>query len=96
MERDIFTGCKTSLWKILKKIGFKYSKDDPRRGLMELPNIAMKRIKFLKDYRKTKMEGTYQFVFLDETWIFKDGTIGRSWQDNSVKSVKTIRTGGAR
>lgn len=95
-ERDIFNGCLTSLWKVLKNIGFKYSKDNPRRGLMELPHIAMKRLRFLHDYVKLKNESLRQFVFLDETWIFKDGTVGRSWQDSSTKSVKKTKVGGSR
>ena len=26
-------------------------------------------------------------VYLDETWIFENGTVTRSWQDDSYKSV---------
>lgn len=95
-ERDLFNGCITSLWKIVRKIGFKYSKDDPRRGLMELPTIAIKRVHFLHEYIRLKKEGIRQFVFLDETWIFQNGTVGRSWQDSSTKSVKKTKVDGAR
>lgn len=80
----------------MKNLGFKYAKDDPRRGLLELPHIALKRQSFLQNYMKEKQSGLRQFVFLDETWIFQNGTIGRSWQDNSVKSVKKIKVDGAR
>lgn len=95
-ERELFSGSISSLWKILKNIGFKYKKDDPRRGLMELPHIAFKRVHFLHEYVKIKREGLYQFVFLDETWIFKDGTVGRSWQDSDKRSVRKTKIGGAR
>lgn len=95
-SKELFSGCETSLWKILKKMGFKYRKDDPRRGLMELPTVVMKRVRFLHDYVKLKNQDLYQFVFMDETWIFKDGTIGRSWQNSDVKSVKKTKVGGAR
>lgn len=54
---------------------------------MELPHVAFKRLVFLKEYMKEKEESLYQFVFLDETWIFQNGTIGRSWQDGNKRSV---------
>lgn len=95
-DRQLFNGCRQSLSTLLKEIGFKFKKDDPRRGLMELPNVAFKRVKFLRSYMNEKMEGLYQFVFTDETWIFQNGTISRSWQDNNVKSVKTTKVDGKR
>lgn len=85
-----------SLSRLLKEIGFKWKKDEPRRGLMELPDIAAKRVAFLRSYVKEKQDALYQFVFLDETWIFQNGTINRSWQDNNKRSVKTIKTDGKR
>ncbi|KAL3287784.1 hypothetical protein HHI36_002246 [Cryptolaemus montrouzieri] len=96
LEKDIFNGCKTSLWKIVQNIGFKYSKDNRRRVLMELPHIALKRIHFLQSYIRIKNEGLREFAYLDETWIFKDGTIGRSWQDDNIKSVNKTKVGGTR
>ncbi|KAJ8914827.1 hypothetical protein NQ315_014839 [Exocentrus adspersus] len=50
----------------------------------------------MKEYMKNKAEGLRQFVVLDETWIFKDGTVGRSCQDSDKKSVKKTKVGGAR
>ncbi|CAG9834708.1 unnamed protein product [Diabrotica balteata] len=96
VERNIFTGSLTYLWKIVRNIGFRYKKDDSRRGLLELPNIVFKRYMFLQQYVKLKNEGLYTFVFLDETWIFQDGSTSRSCQDSSDKSVKKTKVGGAR
>ncbi|KAL1492343.1 hypothetical protein ABEB36_010604 [Hypothenemus hampei] len=76
-DRQLFNGCRRSLHTLLRNIGFKWQNDNPRRGLMELPDIAWKKINFLKSYHREK-EGLYQFIFLDETWIFQNGTIGRS------------------
>lgn len=95
-EKELFNGCRQSLSTLLKEIGFKWKKDDPRRGLMEVPNVAFKRVQFLRSYREERAEGLYQFVFTDETWIFQNGTIGRSWQNSNVKSVKTIKGDGKR
>lgn len=96
-NRNIYNGGLTSLSKILKKIGFKFMKDNPRRGLMELPNIVLKRVIFLEKYIKNiNSEDPRQFGYLDETWIFQHGTIQRSWQDNTKESVKKIKTEGKR
>lgn len=48
VERDIRCGCLTFRLNIVKNIGLKYSKDDPRRGLMELASIALTRINSLQ------------------------------------------------
>lgn len=95
-ERDIFKGGTTSLWKVLKDIGFHFSKDNPKRVLMELHDVVLKRVTFLQNYIRFKNENIYEFVSLDETWIFQDGNIAKSWQDNNVQSVKTRYTGGKR
>jgi hypothetical protein len=29
-------------------------------------------------------------VYLDETWVFQNGTVRRSWQDEDVRSVRKI------
>ncbi|KAJ3620908.1 hypothetical protein MTP99_004820 [Tenebrio molitor] len=64
---------------------------------MELPRIALLRTQFLQEYMKN-VNGTvpHQFVFLDESWIFENGTTGRSWQDNSPKSVRRTKVDGKR
>jgi hypothetical protein len=39
--KHLFQGGASSLGKVLKGIGFRFRKDDPRRGLIELPRIAL-------------------------------------------------------
>lgn len=93
---NIYTGSQTSLATILKSIGFKWKKDDPRRGLMELPHVVLQRMTFLKLYHQYKEADLHNFVFLDETWIFQNGTIARSWQDADLRSVKSTKVDGKR
>ncbi|XP_072398158.1 uncharacterized protein [Diabrotica undecimpunctata] len=95
-DKELFNGSTTSLKRLLKELGFEWMKDNPRRGLMELPNVVCKRVQFLRTYKEAKDEGIYQFVFLDETWIFQNGIIGHSWQNENIKSVKTTKTDGKR
>lgn len=96
-NRELFQGCIESLRRVLRNMGFTYKKDNPRRGLMELTRIAVMRTEFLQKYMKNvNSTKPSQFVYLDETWMFQNGTATRSWQDSSVKSVKSIRPDGKR
>lgn len=78
---------KTSLWKVLRNIGFKFKREDNRKALCERSSVVHKRIDFLRKYSKLKEEGA-NFIYLDETWIFSKGATKRIWQDDSVKSIK--------
>lgn len=73
----------------IKRHWFSLGKDNLRRGLMELPHIALRRVEFLqKCMENIKSTSPLEFVYLDETWVFENGSVGRSWQDVSRKSVK--------
>nr|CAD7262815.1 unnamed protein product [Timema shepardi] len=65
---SLFEGRRTTLYKLLHKIGFSWQKSG-RKVLMEDVNVDAKRIAFLREYRKLAVENN-NFVFLDETWIF--------------------------
>lgn len=77
-----------SLSKLIKKLGFRYKKDCNRRFLCEQPQIVSQRVQFLKKYTENYKSKFRKVVFLDETWIFSNGSGSKSWQDDSVKSVK--------
>ncbi|KAJ8911357.1 hypothetical protein NQ315_011650 [Exocentrus adspersus] len=57
---------------------------------MERPEIASKRVDFLREYiTNAKCESPLDVVFLDETWIFQHGSNTlQTWHDNDVKSVR--------
>lgn len=80
---------KTSLKTVLHDIGFKFKKDDNRRVLVERLHIASMRSLFLRKYiNNMNCPLSRELVFIDETWIYAKGSQTRSWQDNSVKSVR--------
>lgn len=82
----------------MKKIGFSYKKDSNRRGLMEKPNVQRMRREFLKRFMENEDLGENKklCVFIDETWIFSNGSFRKSWQDDDVRSVRKISGEGAR
>jgi len=74
-RREIgFKGGVETLRKLLKHIGFEYKRKDGTRFLRQKPSIALKRLAFLSQYLSYLKEGTHEFVFLDETWVFRKGT----------------------
>lgn len=70
----------------MKDLGFKYSRVNGRRVILEKPSIAFKRTCFLCQYMDLKSRN-FKFVFLDETWIFQGGSYKqRTWQDVHIRS----------
>ncbi|GLV40897.1 hypothetical protein CBL_08471 [Carabus blaptoides fortunei] len=94
IKKDVISFGSTTLYKVLCDIGFKYRTDDNRRSLCEKNYIVEQRISFLRKYRMNKATDQLAVIFLDETWIFGRGSQRRSWQDESVLSVKN-KAGGA-
>jgi hypothetical protein len=90
-SKYIYEYGRSSLAGLLKNIGFSYKKDDNRRALMEKPHVRSLRKIFLKRYMdKLVNPDAKPCVYLDETWVFQNGTIRRSWQDEDVRSVRKI------
>lgn len=86
---------RTSLWQLLKHMGFKYKMQNNRKFLCEQSSVVHKRIQFLRNYSQLKKSG-YQFVYLDETWIFSKGGNKRIWQDDDIKSATNCNSQGKR
>ncbi|KAF2891828.1 hypothetical protein ILUMI_14345, partial [Ignelater luminosus] len=79
--REVIDISCSSLRLLLFNIGLKYLKDNNRRALCEKPAVVQQRRMFLRKIRKLEAED-YNFVYLDETWIFSRGGCKRSWQNN--------------
>ena len=88
-EKISFTGCKETLRKILKDIGFRFSKVDGRRFLMERTDVVAARLTFLREIRHLK-KSSRNIVYLDETWINQNYTDGKCWQDTTAERATGI------
>ena len=62
-----FCGGRSTLFCFLKKLGFKYKKQDERKFLVERPEVVMLRHRKMKKIRKEKPAAN--IFYLDETWI---------------------------
>ncbi|KAB0796612.1 hypothetical protein PPYR_10673, partial [Photinus pyralis] len=78
-----------SLNRAVHALRFKFKKDSNRRALIEKPNIAEMRTKFLRQYmQEIRSSSRRPIAFMDETWIYSKGNPGKSWQDEDLKSVR--------
>ncbi|XP_063237257.1 uncharacterized protein LOC134539290 isoform X4 [Bacillus rossius redtenbacheri] len=77
-ERQIdYYGGRSSLHKLLKKMGFSWTTVDGRKVLIENENIVLQRIDYLRKYKEEK----------------ERGTVSKSWQDKSLQSAKRRTVG---
>jgi hypothetical protein len=60
-------------------MGYRYRKHNNRLVLIAQPHMILKRIKFIRKYLEYLQSDNYIFVFLDETWIYENGSQVRHW-----------------
>lgn len=74
VEKVIWDFKRTSLWKLVKSLGFKFNKTNHRVGLCEQTHVVSARQNFLKQYvANLDSASPLSVLFLDETWIFSKG-----------------------
>ena len=87
VRRDLgFTGGRTTLWKFLKKNGFKIKKQNGRNFLIQKPEVAFLRHQYLRKIHKLRQNKPQsKIIYLDETWINANHTPSRIWVDKDDK-----------
>ena len=80
-ESTNFKGSRTSLWRILKKMGFKYAKADGRKFLLERSDIIALRHSFLRRMRENRqLANPRPVIYQDETWLNAHHSVTKCWQ----------------
>ena len=80
-----FEGSKTSLWRIVRKLGLRWLKTrDNRRVLTEKSDIRAKKARYLRQISKCREEGR-PLIYTDETYIHGGYTMPNSWTDDSLQ-----------
>ena len=76
-----FKGGRTSLWTLLKSMGFRYKKHCSNRAiLMERSDIVAARNKFLRELKMNRRsEDPRPEIYLDETWINQNIAVEQCW-----------------
>ena len=95
-EKELFTGGRISLCKVLRKIGFRYKKVNDKRYVYEQPKIILQRHQYLRRMRRNRTENK-PVVYLDETshcshersWVESDD-VGRKLKVTSRNIIKNL------
>ncbi|XP_050505181.1 uncharacterized protein LOC126883577 [Diabrotica virgifera virgifera] len=74
----------TSLWKILKSMGFRYRIIDKRQVIMESHRLQKWRYEYITSIRKFRSEN-HPIIYLDETWFDTHSTRPKGFADPSGK-----------
>lgn len=85
-EKLGFNGSKTSVLRILKRLGFKYRRcNDGRKLLLERSDIVCARTRFLRKMHEERT-GTLQrpIYYLDETWCNQNHTKSLIWTEGAT------------
>ena len=77
-EKELFDGGRISLWKLLRKMGFRYKKVNDKRYVYEQPRIIQQRHQFLRRMRRNRREGR-PVVYTDETWANAHDGHEKTW-----------------
>jgi transposase len=77
---------RTSLWRILREIGFKYTKRNSKTFIYERPEILVHRHRYLREIKSLRQsQPTPNIVYLDETWLNAHHSVSRVWCDQQVE-----------
>ena len=75
---------KTTFWKLLRSIGFRYVKTKGcMKTMMERNDIVAWRHRFLREMQEIREDGR-PVVVLDETWVNSHHTVSRQWYDEGA------------
>ena len=81
-EKINFSGSATSLWAILKNLGFSYKKSiDGRKFLMERNDVIVSRMRKMHSVRNESL--SRPVIYLDETWVNANHSPKFIWQTST-------------
>ncbi|XP_023309819.1 uncharacterized protein LOC111692776 isoform X1 [Anoplophora glabripennis] len=86
-RQDLPQMSRSSLYKFMKQINFKYLKRSRKSVLIERDDIVRWRLDYLISIKKFRSEGR-PIYYLDETWLNEGHTKERVWVDTNIKSKR--------
>ena len=79
-EKGLNGGERVTLWRILRKMGFKFKDVNNKRYIYEQPSIIFQTPTYLRRLRANRREGR-PLVYLDETWANARDGREKMWVD---------------
>jgi hypothetical protein len=87
VEHIAFSGSKSSLRRLLKKLGFKWKRTQNNRTVLtERQDIRFQRTTFIRRIKQYRQENR-PIIYTDETYIHSAHTTPYCWSDDSDKGV---------
>ena len=74
---------KTTFWKLMRSIGFRYKVRNNKRQLYERQAVIASRADYLRQVRAYRAAGR-PIVYLDETWCNQHHSLKRAWTSGDV------------
>ena len=84
-EKGIFSGERTTLWRVMRKMGFKYKKVNDKRYIYEQPRRIVWRHEYLRQLRRNRREGR-PVIYLDETWANARDGVEKMWVEDDPRT----------
>ncbi|KAJ8915262.1 hypothetical protein NQ315_014769 [Exocentrus adspersus] len=86
-HQDLPQMSRSTLYKFMKQINFRYLKRNRKSVMIERDDIVRWRVDYLTSIKKFRSEGR-PIYYLDETWLNEGHTKGKVWVDNNIKSKR--------
>lgn len=90
-----FKGSVSTLRRILHHMGYKYGKRPTREIVKERSDIVAKRHNFLTSMKRLRETGR-KIIYLDETWLNSNHSVGKCWLDEAGTGGLNVPTGKGR
>ncbi|KAE9522898.1 hypothetical protein AGLY_016709 [Aphis glycines] len=84
-DKDLPTVSRTSMFKLLKELKFRYVKRGRNSALTEKTELILWRRRYLRSIRNYREEGRHVY-YLDETWVNAGDCPNYEWQDTTITS----------
>ena len=91
-EKGIFSGERMTLWRVMRKMGFKYKKVNDKRYIYEQPRIIVWRHEYLRRLRRNRREGR-PVIYLDETWANARDGVEKMWVEDDPRAIGGTKGG---
>ena len=91
-EKGIFSGERTTLWRVMRKMGFKYKKVNDKRYIYEQPSIIVWRHEYLRRLRRNRREGR-PVIYLDETLANARDGVEKMWVEDDPRAIGGTKGG---
>ena len=90
--KGLFQGERVTLWRVLRKMGFKHKKVNDKSYIYEQPRIIVHRHEYLRRLRRNRTERR-PVIYLDETWVNARDSVEKMWVEDDPRAAGGTKGG---